>query len=61
MINLKLEPFYSIQRADVPLTLNDFQLLKCIGVGGFSRVYLVRRLDSGLFYAMKIMEKEFIF
>jgi serum/glucocorticoid-regulated kinase 2 len=40
--------------------LKDFLFIKCIGVGGFSRVYLVKRLSTGRFYAMKLIDKEFI-
>lgn len=39
---------------------NDFQLLKVIGRGGFSKVFLVRKKDSGLLFAMKVMQKSFI-
>ncbi|KAM3128606.1 hypothetical protein pb186bvf_019303 [Paramecium bursaria] len=37
--------------------LNDFVLMKCIGVGGFSRVYLVKKKSTGKFFAMKIIDK----
>lgn len=40
--------------------LNDFQLLKVIGRGGFSKVLLVRKKDSGLLFAMKVMQKSFV-
>lgn len=40
--------------------MNDFQLLKVIGKGGFSKVFLVRKKDSGLLFAMKVMEKSFV-
>ncbi len=40
--------------------VNDFQLLKVIGRGGFSKVYLVRKKDSGLLFAMKVMQKSFV-
>jgi serum/glucocorticoid-regulated kinase 2 len=40
--------------------LKDFTLVKCIGVGGFSRVYLVRKRDNGKFYALKLIDKNFI-
>jgi serine/threonine protein kinase len=35
-------------------------LLKVIGKGGFSKVFLVRKKDSGLLFAMKVMEKSFV-
>jgi serum/glucocorticoid-regulated kinase 2 len=37
--------------------LSDFEVLRCIGTGGFSRVFLARH-QSGKFYALKLMEKE---
>lgn len=40
--------------------MSDFQLLKVIGKGGFSKVLLVRKKDSGLLFAMKVMEKSFV-
>ena len=40
--------------------MNDFQLLKVIGRGGFSKVFLVRKKDSGLLFAMKVMQKSFV-
>ena len=40
--------------------IKDFILLKCIGVGGFSRVYLVKKKDNGKFYALKLIDKKFI-
>lgn len=42
------------------VTLKDFIFLKCIGVGGFSRVYLVRKKSTGRIFAMKLIDKEFI-
>lgn len=35
-------------------------MLKCLAIGGFSKVYLVRSLRDGQFYAMKVMLKQFI-
>ena len=40
--------------------MNDFQLLKVIGKGGFSKVFLVRKKDTGLLFAMKVMQKSFV-
>jgi serum/glucocorticoid-regulated kinase 2 len=42
------------------VSLFDFALVKCIGVGGFSRVYLARKKDNGRFYAMKLIDKKLI-
>ncbi|CAD8110706.1 unnamed protein product [Paramecium sonneborni] len=57
--HLKLEPYYSTQVGN-QMSIEDYDILKCIGVGGFSRVYLVRKRDNGLFYAMKLIDKNFI-
>jgi serine/threonine protein kinase len=35
----------------------DFEQIKIIGRGGFSRVVLARKKDSGRLYAVKIMKK----
>ena len=36
---------------------DDFEQIKVIGRGGFSRVVLARKKDSGRLYALKIMKK----
>ncbi|CAD8134349.1 unnamed protein product [Paramecium octaurelia] len=59
-ITLSLEPMYSQPQTTKKVGLKDFQLIKCIGVGGFSRVYLVRKKDTGIFYALKLIDKKFI-
>ena len=40
------------------ISLNDFIRLKVIGRGSFGKVYLVRKTDTGLCYAMKILKKD---
>lgn len=40
------------------ISLDDFKLLKVIGRGSFGKVYLVRKKDDGLPYAMKILRKD---
>lgn len=39
------------------ITSGDFELVKVIGRGGFSRVLLARKKDTGRLYAMKILKK----
>jgi serine/threonine protein kinase len=39
------------------ISINDFQLISVIGWGSFGKVYLVRKKDSGLPFAMKILKK----
>ncbi|CAD8069240.1 unnamed protein product [Paramecium sonneborni] len=60
-LTLELQPFYSQPIQTKRVGLKDFSLIKCIGVGGFSRVYLVRKKDNGKFYALKLIDKKFIF
>lgn len=37
--------------------IEKYSILRCIGVGGFSKVYLVRDKQKGSFYAAKFIEK----
>lgn len=39
------------------MTINHFELLTMVGEGGFSKVFLVRKKDSGSIHAMKIINK----
>ena len=39
------------------ISINDFQLISVIGRGSFGKVYLVKKKDSGLPFAMKILKK----
>lgn len=38
--------------------LEDFTMIKVIGKGSFGKVLLVRKRDTGLIYAMKVLHKE---
>ena len=40
------------------ITINDFEQLRVIGRGGFSRVILARKKDTGRLYAIKIIKKD---
>lgn len=40
--------------------MSDFDIVKCLGSGGFSTVFLVRGNFNGKYYAMKLISKEFI-
>ena len=40
------------------ISKNDFLILKVIGRGSFGKVYLVRKKDTGIAYAMKILKKD---
>ncbi|CAD8206804.1 unnamed protein product [Paramecium pentaurelia] len=59
-VTLQLQPLISQTIYGKKVSLRDFTLVKCIGVGGFSRVYLVRKRDDGKFYALKLIDKNFI-
>jgi serum/glucocorticoid-regulated kinase 2 len=43
--------------AESASAIDAYTILKCIGVGGFSKVYLVRDKTDGTFYAAKFIEK----
>ena len=46
------------KKEDYVLTgMEGYSVLKCIGVGGFSKVYLTRDKIDGTFYAAKFIEK----
>lgn len=40
------------------VTIDDFELLKLIGKGGYSQVFMARKKDSGQLYAIKVMDKK---
>jgi serum/glucocorticoid-regulated kinase 2 len=40
--------------------LDSFEVIKMIGSGGFSKVFLCRLKKDGQFYAMKVIDKEVI-
>lgn len=42
------------------INLNHFDIVKVIGRGSFGKVYLVKKKDTGEFYAMKVLKKEAI-
>ena len=42
------------------VTIDSFDILHCIGTGGFSKVFLCRCKQNGNFYAMKVIDKNFI-
>lgn len=41
-----------------PVSLKDFKLLRVLGKGSFGTVLLVRKIDSGRVYAMKVIKKK---
>jgi len=37
---------------------NDFEVLSLLGRGSFGEVFLVRKKDNGIKYAMKVLNKQ---
>ncbi len=37
--------------------INDFKVIKCLGSGGFSTVYLGKGLFNNKYYALKLIDK----
>ena len=40
-----------------PVSVSDFALLKVIGRGSIGKVFLVRKVDTHVVYAMKVLRK----
>jgi len=40
------------------INVNDFKIMKVIGRGTFGKVFLVKKIDTGVPYAMKVLKKE---
>lgn len=51
-------PTENLMNANEKISKNDFLILKVIGRGSFGKVYLVRKKDTGIPYAMKILKKD---
>jgi serine/threonine protein kinase len=51
-------PVENLMEPGKKISLDDFIRLKVIGRGSFGKVYLVRKRDTGLCYAMKILKKD---
>lgn len=54
---IELEPMWKVP---VSRGFCNFQIERCIGYGGFSRVYMARRLSDGYFCALKVTDKKLI-
>ena len=46
--------------ASINISLNDFKIIKILGKGAFGKVYLVKKINNGKVYAMKILDKKYI-
>jgi serine/threonine protein kinase len=56
--NVKLRPYFGSSQTEV--NIQNFEIIKAIGSGGFSTVFLVRFKADGKFYGMKAISKAFI-
>lgn len=51
-------PTENLLNPNAKISKEDFYILKVIGRGSFGKVYLVRKKDTGIPYAMKILKKD---
>ncbi|GAB4842209.1 hypothetical protein Ancab_012167 [Ancistrocladus abbreviatus] len=51
---------FQFRAPQVNFTIQDFELGKIYGVGSYSKVVRAKKKDTGVIYALKIMDKEFI-
>lgn len=56
--NLKLEALRAKVNKSQTVTLGSFMLLQQVGKGSFGEVFLVKKIDSGQMFAMKVLSKE---
>jgi serine/threonine protein kinase len=56
---MELEPY--LREPVKQINFSAFKILKIIGEGAFSQVAVVRRKDTGVIYAMKILKKKMFF
>ena len=40
------------------MQIDDFEQIRVIGRGGYSRVIMARKIDSGRLYAIKVLQKD---
>jgi serine/threonine protein kinase len=60
-LNGTLLQLIPIQKIPCPqVDISSFDIYNCIGVGGFSKVFLCRFKEDGKFYAMKLIDKRLI-
>lgn len=53
----KTKFFYPLLKASSSSEPFRYKIYNCLAVGGFSKVYLVRSLENGCFYAIKFIRK----
>ncbi len=52
------EEAVTLAQISSPVSLKDFKLLRVLGKGSFGTVLLVRKIDTGRVYAMKVIPKK---
>mmetsp|Transcript_7816 Transcript_7816/g.11595 ORF Transcript_7816/g.11595 Transcript_7816/m.11595 type:complete len:379 (+) Transcript_7816:195-1331(+) len=60
MLQNKNNMIYSKNGDSKKVTKEDFQLLKTLGKGNFAKVLLVKKIDTGNIFAMKILDKSYV-
>lgn len=58
--NVQKSKSFAFRAPQENFTIQDFELGKIYGVGSYSKVVRARKKDSGIVYALKIMDKKFI-
>ncbi|KAI8008850.1 3-phosphoinositide-dependent protein kinase 2 [Camellia lanceoleosa] len=58
--NLPRSKSFAFRAPQENFTIQDFELGRIYGVGSYSKVVRARKKDSGIVYALKIMDKKFI-
>ncbi|XP_057317931.1 cAMP-dependent protein kinase catalytic subunit 1-like [Microplitis mediator] len=48
---------WKVTKVKQDATLNDFDILRTLGMGAFGRVKLIKHKETSLYYAMKILDK----
>ncbi|CAL5322255.1 hypothetical protein CsSME_00000478 [Camellia sinensis var. sinensis] len=58
--NVQRSKSFAFRAPQENFTIQDFELGKIYGVGSYSKVVRARKKDTGMIYALKIMDKKFI-
>lgn len=53
-----LEEVHDILNPTIKISIDEFHLIKVIGRGTFGKVFMVRKKDTNMIYAMKVLKKE---
>jgi serum/glucocorticoid-regulated kinase 2 len=52
------EETHDILNPQIKISKDDFHLIKVIGRGTFGKVFMVRKKDTNVIFAMKVLKKE---